>query len=161
MLKTPPFWPPIIDCCDSTGPAGTNQSCAAADAAAAVLALVLQLTAETLPSLMGGGSRTAQVLTRTNVFNGRPYAEEPAILAWDVMNEPRNPQSQIIPGAPARAACIPVGNHPGRRCCAVAAGARACGKLLYLPPQQHSHSLPAAADTKQPEPCVSASTHVN
>lgn len=39
-----------------------------------------------------------QVLTRVNVFNGRTYSEDPAILAWNVINEPRNPASQIIPG---------------------------------------------------------------
>ena len=39
-----------------------------------------------------------QILTRRNVFNGKRYSEDPAIFAWDVFNEPRNPQNQEVPG---------------------------------------------------------------
>lgn len=34
-------------------------------------------------------SYVKQVLTRTNTVTGRPYQEEPSILAWELANEPR------------------------------------------------------------------------
>lgn len=43
-------------------------------------------------------SRCMQVLNRVNVFNGNKYSEEPAIFAWDILNEPRDPQNQVAPG---------------------------------------------------------------
>ncbi len=39
-----------------------------------------------------------QVLNRVNVFNGRRYSQDPTILSWDILNEPRNPQLQEPPG---------------------------------------------------------------
>jgi len=42
------------------------------------------------------------VVNRVNVFNNRTYSADPAILAWNVMNEPRNPASQRAPGQDLR-----------------------------------------------------------
>jgi hypothetical protein len=39
-----------------------------------------------------------QLLTRRNVFSGKRYSEDPAIFAWNIFNEPRNPQDQEVPG---------------------------------------------------------------
>lgn len=36
------------------------------------------------------------ILTRANVFNGKKYRDDPAIMAWDVMNEPRCPGEHIF-----------------------------------------------------------------
>lgn len=51
-------------------------------------------------------ARCLQILNRVNVFNGRRYAEDPAILGWDILNEPRDPLSSQPPGK------IPFGDFP-------------------------------------------------
>ena len=42
----------------------------------------------------------AKVLNRINVFNGNKYTAEPAIFGWNILNEPRNPASDVVPGEP-------------------------------------------------------------
>lgn len=39
--------------------------------------------------------RFPQVITRTNSLNGRKYVDDPTILGWDIMNEPRCPNASL------------------------------------------------------------------
>ena len=47
--------------------------------------------------------RAAQVLQRVNVFNGRTYRTDPAILGWDILSEPRDDPALQNPQPPGRA----------------------------------------------------------
>ena len=36
------------------------------------------------------------LITRVNTFSGRPYCDEPAVLAWELANEPRSPGEGML-----------------------------------------------------------------
>jgi hypothetical protein len=64
-----------------------------------------------------------QLLTRRNVFTGKRYSEDPAIFAWDIFNEPRNPQDQEVPGGHCQLSAMMSLHGLGRHTFAAAAPA--------------------------------------